>query len=137
MIRSVRLVAALSVGILTGAADIALAGAGNIAAPFLQSAPEAAGTALAVPVNHRRPRGGGSITFHFGGPGYYYGPRYYVPRYYEPRVYYRRHAPRHYRVAPVSAHVRWCSAKYRSYRAWDNSFQPYRGGRRECVSPYY
>jgi hypothetical protein len=34
-------------------------------------------------------------------------------------------------------HVRWCDAKYRSYRARDNSFQPYHGPRRECRSPYY
>lgn len=35
------------------------------------------------------------------------------------------------------SHVRWCDAKYRSYRARDNSFQPYYGPRRECRSPYY
>ncbi|NMA99841.1 MAG: BA14K family protein [Phyllobacteriaceae bacterium] len=34
-------------------------------------------------------------------------------------------------------HVAWCSARYRSYQVDDNSYQPYRGGRRECVSPYY
>lgn len=34
-------------------------------------------------------------------------------------------------------HLRWCDAKYRSYRARDNSFQPYYGPRRECRSPYY
>jgi hypothetical protein len=34
-------------------------------------------------------------------------------------------------------HVRWCDRKYRSYRARDNSFQPYHGPRRECRSPYY
>ena len=34
-------------------------------------------------------------------------------------------------------HYRWCDAKYRSYRARDNSFQPYHGGRKQCVSPYY
>ncbi|MGJ8572589.1 MAG: BA14K family protein [Hoeflea sp.] len=34
-------------------------------------------------------------------------------------------------------HVRWCDRKYRSYRARDNSFQPYYGPRRECRSPYY
>ncbi len=33
-------------------------------------------------------------------------------------------------------HVEWCSARYRSYRAWDNSFQPYHGPRRGCASPY-
>lgn len=42
--------------------------------------------------------------------------------------------------APVvrggSAHVQWCYDRYRSYRAWDNSFQPYNGPRRQCYSPY-
>lgn len=35
-----------------------------------------------------------------------------------------------------SAHVNWCSDRYRSYRASDNTFQPYNGPRRTCVSPY-
>lgn len=35
-----------------------------------------------------------------------------------------------------SAHVRWCYDRYRSYRAWDNTFQPYNGPRRQCYSPY-
>jgi hypothetical protein len=34
------------------------------------------------------------------------------------------------------AHVAWCYDRYRSYRAWDNSFQPYNGPRRQCYSPY-
>jgi BA14K-like protein len=60
--------------------------------------------------------------------GYYGGPGYHDP-YYAPRRYYR---------APVAGntHVRWCYARYRSYRAWDNSFQPYNGPRRQCYSPY-
>ncbi|MDF8356807.1 BA14K family protein [Ensifer adhaerens] len=36
-----------------------------------------------------------------------------------------------------SSHVEWCYDRYRSYRAYDNSFQPYYGPRQECVSPYY
>lgn len=36
-----------------------------------------------------------------------------------------------------SAHVRWCYRHYRSYREWDNTYQPYHGPRRQCVSPYY
>ena len=35
-----------------------------------------------------------------------------------------------------SAHVRWCYDRYRSYREWDNSFQPYNGPRQQCYSPY-
>jgi len=34
------------------------------------------------------------------------------------------------------AHIEWCANQYRSYRASDNSYQPYSGGRRTCVSPY-
>lgn len=35
-----------------------------------------------------------------------------------------------------SAHVEWCYDRYRSYRASDNTFQPYDGPRRQCYSPY-
>ena len=34
-------------------------------------------------------------------------------------------------------HIDWCYARYRSYREYDNSFQPNYGPRRECLSPYY
>lgn len=33
-------------------------------------------------------------------------------------------------------HVDWCEDRYRSYDVRSNTFQPYRGGRQECVSPY-
>ncbi|TGS15817.1 BA14K family protein [Mesorhizobium sp. M2E.F.Ca.ET.209.01.1.1] len=36
----------------------------------------------------------------------------------------------------AAAHVRWCYDRYRSYRAWDNSYQPYDGPRQQCWSPY-
>ena len=36
----------------------------------------------------------------------------------------------------VTAHVEWCAQHYRSYRPRDNSYTPYSGGRRTCVSPY-
>ncbi|MGH6762958.1 MAG: BA14K family protein [Phyllobacterium sp.] len=43
-------------------------------------------------------------------------------------------------VAPAPAygnrHVNWCANKYRSYRAYDNTFQPYNGPRQQCYSPY-
>ena len=35
-----------------------------------------------------------------------------------------------------SAHVEWCYNRYRSYRASDNTFQPYNGPRQPCYSPY-
>ncbi|OAP38226.1 hypothetical protein AU381_21820 [Sinorhizobium glycinis] len=83
------------------------------------------------------------------GPSYYdpgyYSPGYYDPGYYDQGYYassyYRPHhyAPRYYRQAYYggNAHARWCYARYRSYRAYDNTFQPYYGPRRACVSPYY
>jgi len=43
--------------------------------------------------------------------------------------------PRYYR-GESSAHVRWCYNRYRSYREWDNTFQPYHGPRQQCYSPY-
>ncbi|MBB6181153.1 BA14K family protein [Pseudorhizobium flavum] len=33
-------------------------------------------------------------------------------------------------------HYQWCESRYRSYRASDNTFQPYNGPRRQCNSPY-
>jgi hypothetical protein len=35
-----------------------------------------------------------------------------------------------------NAHVEWCYDRYRSYRAYDNTFQPYNGPRQQCYSPY-
>jgi len=58
--------------------------------------------------------------------GNYYDP---YPRYYHPRRVYRTE-----RLS--SAHVQWCYDRYRSYRAWDNSFQPNYGPRKQCWSPY-
>lgn len=35
-----------------------------------------------------------------------------------------------------SAHVRWCEQHYRSYDVRTDTYQPYNGPRRRCVSPY-
>lgn len=35
-----------------------------------------------------------------------------------------------------SAHVAWCEDHYRSYRQYDNTWQPYNGPRQVCISPY-
>lgn len=35
-----------------------------------------------------------------------------------------------------NAHVDWCYQHYKSYRAYDNTYQPYHGPRRQCRSPY-
>ncbi|RUM99727.1 BA14K family protein [Pseudaminobacter arsenicus] len=83
----------------------------------------------------------GGSSFYFGlglpfyglyGPGYgLYGPGYgwYGPRYYAPRRYYRARGL-------SQGHIDWCYSRYRSYRAYDNTFQPYNGPRRQCYSPY-
>lgn len=34
-------------------------------------------------------------------------------------------------------HVQWCSNQYRSYRSYDNTFQPVGARRQQCLSPYY
>jgi hypothetical protein len=33
-------------------------------------------------------------------------------------------------------HLQYCYGRYQSYRSSDNTFQPYNGPRRQCVSPY-
>jgi len=38
-------------------------------------------------------------------------------------------------VAP-NPHVDWCARTYRSYNPYDNTFQPFRGPRAYCISPY-
>ncbi|NLS17877.1 BA14K family protein [Rhizobium sp. P40RR-XXII] len=51
--------------------------------------------------------------------------------------------PRYYAPAPAPSvginprHVDWCESRYRSYRAYDNTFQPNYGPRRQCYSPYF
>jgi hypothetical protein len=38
--------------------------------------------------------------------------------------------------AATTAHVQWCSDRFRSYRPEDNSYRSYSGSQRECVSPF-
>lgn len=68
----------------------------------------------------------------------HHGPRYrpyyrYDRRYWGPPPV-RRYRPPVYRGG--NPHVRWCYNRYRSYRAYDNTFQPNYGPRRQCYSPY-
>ena len=92
--------------------------------------------------NWRYPYYGGGSSIYFGlgvpyfglglgVPYYNYGdPYYYAPRrFYAPRRYYRS-------GGLSSAHINWCYNRYRSYRSWDNTFQPYNGPRQQCWSPY-
>ncbi|MDQ0323572.1 hypothetical protein QO002_005778 [Pararhizobium capsulatum DSM 1112] len=37
---------------------------------------------------------------------------------------------------PNTAVAKWCADRYRSYRASDNTFQPYSGARRQCEPPF-
>lgn len=34
-------------------------------------------------------------------------------------------------------HVAWCQDRFATYNAYDNTYQPYSGRRRQCRSPYY
>jgi hypothetical protein len=81
-----------------------------------------------------RHRGGDddfNFTLQFGGPpAVYYGPRYYEPYYAPP-------PPRRAYRSGMNAHIAWCYDRYRSYRAYDNTYQPKYGPRRECRSPYF
>jgi hypothetical protein len=47
-----------------------------------------------------------------------------------------RYAPPPRRYVSGSSHTQWCYNRYRSYRAYDNTFQPYNGPRTQCYSPY-
>lgn len=92
---------------------------------------------------------------HYGGRGRYHGGRYYGHRggYYR-HGYYNNGGSF---VGPAvgfiagaivgnaianggrhngSAHVRWCYDHYRSYRASDDTYQPYHGPRRYCRGSY-
>lgn len=103
-------------------------------------------------MHHGGYHGGRHGFYHHGGWGYYNGHRGY--RHY-------RHGYHYYNgwwfpaavlggiggaiignaMAPQpvyrggNAHVRWCYSRYKSYRASDNTYQPYNGPRRECVGP--
>ena len=40
------------------------------------------------------------------------------------------------RGAIVQSHRDWCLDRYRSYDSHTDTFQPYRGGRKRCISPH-
>ncbi len=79
------------------------------------------------------------------GPEIYYGTHYtHIPAYPAPDLSHAYPVPVFSGARPlpliaygVSGHAGWCHARYRSYRAYDNSFQPYHGARRQCRSPYH
>lgn len=94
---------------------------------------------IGIQINRGRPYYNQYRGYRYQRPGYRYYDGYWFPRSafiidvpVRPRIVQRR--------VPVyvgDAHVNWCYARYRSYRAYDNSFQPNHGRRRVCVSPYY
>lgn len=49
---------------------------------------------------------------------------------------YDRYDPPRAGIRLSARHVAWCEDHYRSYRRSDNTFQPFDGPRRQCVSPY-
>lgn len=40
------------------------------------------------------------------------------------------------RLEGAANHVDWCASHYRSYRASDDTFQPFAGPRKPCLSPF-
>lgn len=45
-------------------------------------------------------------------------------------------APGPMRSAALSqSHIQWCETHYKSYRVSDDTFQPYQGPRKLCISP--
>ncbi len=84
---------------------------------------------------------GGALSQPYNGS--YYDPYHGVPPYgfayddrpyYRPYAYYRPYRYSHYHGS--GSHVRWCRARYRSYRAYDDTYQPNFGPRHRCVGPY-
>lgn len=57
--------------------------------------------------------------------------------YYRERDYYRD-PPRRYRSGSLPGeHYIWCDRRFRTYRAYDNTYVPKRGYRAQCRSPYW
>ena len=40
------------------------------------------------------------------------------------------------RLGGATDHAGWCATRYRSYRASDDTFQPFSGPRKPCLSPF-
>lgn len=51
-------------------------------------------------------------------------------------IYPRHTAPRYHRSRRGSAHASWCDNRYRSYDIYTDTFQPYKGRRKRCRSPF-
>lgn len=150
--------------ILAVAATLGLGsiGAASAAGPATMAPKAATGSDLVTEVQNPCGRYGCRDPWAYGG-GRHYGDSSRTYRRHWDRGDWRyrdrdRYHRRHYRPAPSfgiyiqppvapryvpspvyrqgNSHVAWCSSRYRSYRAWDNSWQPYHGPRRICVSPF-
>lgn len=102
------------------------------------------------PPGYRPPPGHNRPGWHNNRPGWHNGYRGYDNR----RPGYRRHSDgRWYPLAAFalgavvggamnapsansSRHVQWCTERYRTYRASDNTYVPRAGVRAQCRSPY-
>ncbi|PIP00649.1 conserved exported hypothetical protein [uncultured Pleomorphomonas sp.] len=69
-------------------------------------------------------------------PPVYYDPPPVVYAPPPPPVIYQQPAPV-YAVSMPAAHQAWCSGRYRSYNAYDNTWVDNRGNLRPCQSPYF
>ncbi|GCA48804.1 MAG: BA14K family protein [Sinorhizobium meliloti] len=75
--------------------------------------------------------------YRYQRPGYrYYRGWWYPGAAFRPGIVIERRPAVRPPVRYGSRHVQWCYDRYRSYRAYDNSYQPYNGPRRQCYSPY-
>lgn len=136
-------IATLFATLALGLAAPASASPATIAMTRNLAEPATTTTSQVQPVQHRW-RGHDQRRWHRGEHWHHrQHRRYYRPDsgfYFQfggPPVYRRHAAPRRaYRYRLPPAHYDWCQARYRSYRASDNSFQPYNGPRRQCRSPY-
>jgi hypothetical protein len=54
----------------------------------------------------------------------------------QPQVIIQQPAPVYQGGGYSAAHYNWCAAKYKSYHAPSNTYQPYGAPRRPCYSPY-
>jgi len=154
------------IGALLFAAATALTGVVPAQAMPLPPVSKPYSSSQGVNLVHHKPGhfGGPPHTRRYSSPRYSAGPRYGYYNGYQGYRYhrdgYRQHndgwwyplaafgaglaiggaiasPPRRVYSDASSAHVEWCYARYRSYRAYDNTFQPYYGPRQECISPYY
>lgn len=95
-------------------------------------------------------RHGGYYNGYRGYGGYRHGYRRYNDGYWYPLAAFGAGAiiggaiasePRYVEPAPSGGinprHYEWCANRYRSYRAFDNTFQPNNGPRQQCYSPFY